>query len=428
MTKKLDTSPYKGVRDFYPEDMYIENYMFSVMRKTAENFGYVEYGASPLEPSEIYKAKSGEEIVSEQTYSFVDRGEREITLRPEMTPTVARMVAGKERDLTFPLRWYSIPNLFRYEQPQRGRLREHYQLNADIFGVEKLTAELEIISLASAIMKNFGAKDSDFEIRINSRKMLDELFKSFSLKDDVIKKLVKIIDKKEKIGRDVYENSIKDLVGKDSEELTRVLDVNQRILDRLGGENQAVKNLENLIELLSKLGIKNVFFSPTLMRGFDYYTDIVFEIFDTSPENKRSLFGGGRYDSLTELFGGKPIPAVGFGMGDVTLRDFLESRKLLPKHTTSTQIQLCRVGKTEDIDMFQIASEFREKGINTAVDLTEKKVGDKIKNVLKNGVPFVVFVGEDEIKNKKYKIKKLATEEEKTLSVEEIADFIKYSE
>lgn len=425
MTKKLDTAPYKGVRDFYPEDMFIENYIFSIMRKTAENFGFLEYGASPLEPAEIYKAKSGEEIVSEQTYSFIDRGNREVTLRPEMTPTVARMVAGRQRDLSFPLRWYSIPNLFRYEQPQKGRLREHYQLNADIFGVEDISAELEIISLASAIMKNFGAKDSDFEIRINSRKMLDDLFRSFSLKDETVKKLAKIIDKKEKIGRDVYENSVRDLVGKEADELIRVLDVNQRILDRLGGENKNVKNLENLIESLSKLNIKNIFFSPTLMRGFDYYTDIVFEIFDTSPDNKRSLFGGGRYDSLTELFGGKEIPAVGFGMGDVTLLDFLESRNLLPENKTSTQIYLCGIGKIESLEIFILANELRKKGLNTAIDLTSKKTGDKIKTAIKNGIPFVVFVGEDEIKNKKYKIKELETGEEKSVGLEEIESFVK---
>jgi len=425
MIKKLDTAPYKGVRDFYPEDMFIQNHIFSVMKKTAENFGYVEYNASPLEPSDIYKAKSGEEIVNDQTYSFIDRGEREVTLRPEMTPTVARMVAGRQRDLSFPIRWYSIPNLFRYEQPQKGRLREHYQLNADIFGVEDITAEIEIISLASTIMRNFGAKESDFEIRINSRKMLNDLFDSFSLKDEIIKKLVKIIDKKEKVGRDIYENSLKDLIGKEADELIRVLDVNQRILDRLGANNQNIKKLEKLIESLSQLGIKNIFFSPTLMRGFDYYTDIVFEIFDTSPKNKRSLFGGGRYDSLTELFGGKPIPAVGFGMGDVTIRDFLESRDLLPKHKTPTQIYICPIGKIDNEKVFKIASELRDRNINTAVDLTGKKVGDQIKTALKNQIPFVVFVGEDEIKNQKYKIKQLDTEEERELDIEQIESFVR---
>src|SRR4051812_4163166 len=166
-SKSLSTEPYKGVRDFYPEDMFIENYIFDIMRKTVEQFGYMEYGASILEPTELYKAKSGDEIVNEQTYSFKDRGDRDVTLRPEMTPTVTRMVAARKKELSFPLRWYSIPNLFRYEKPQRGRLREHFQLNVDLFGVDNANAEVEVISLASSIMKNFGAKSESFSIKIN---------------------------------------------------------------------------------------------------------------------------------------------------------------------------------------------------------------------------------------------------------------------
>ncbi len=177
----LSTESYKGVRDFYPEDMFVQKYLFTTMRKVVESFGYLEYGASILEPTELYKAKTGEEIVNEQTYSFKDRGERDVTLRPEMTPTVARMVAARKRELSFPLRWYSIPNLFRYEKPQRGRLREHFQLNVDIFGATTLDAEKEIVMIASNILQAYGAKNTDFVIRISSRKMLDyvlqELFK-----------------------------------------------------------------------------------------------------------------------------------------------------------------------------------------------------------------------------------------------------------
>src|SRR3989344_6627812 len=170
---KLSSDPYKGVRDFYPEEMRLQNHILDVMRKVAESFGYEEYGASVLEPADLYRAKSGEEIVKEQTYTFKDRGEREVTLRPEMTPTIARMVAAKRRELLFPLRWFSIPNLFRYEQPQRGRIREFWQLNVDIFGVESLQAEVECISMAYDITLAYGLSPSNFEIRINSRKILN---------------------------------------------------------------------------------------------------------------------------------------------------------------------------------------------------------------------------------------------------------------
>ncbi|HLP44136.1 MAG TPA: ATP phosphoribosyltransferase regulatory subunit, partial [Candidatus Nanoarchaeia archaeon] len=173
---KLETTPYKGVRDFYPQEMFLEKYLFSAMRFTAENFGYVEYGASPLEPADLYRAKTGQEIVNEQTYTFIDRGDREVTLRPEMTPTVARMIAAKRRELAFPLRWYSIPNLFRYEQPQKGRLREHYQLNVDLFGVDNERADIEIISVAYQLLKNLGAEDKDFEIQVSDRGLLNHFW------------------------------------------------------------------------------------------------------------------------------------------------------------------------------------------------------------------------------------------------------------
>ena len=169
---KLSMDPYRGTRDFYPEDMLVRNYMFDTMSRTVERYGYVEYGASLLEETALYKAKSGEEIVNEQTYSFTDRGGRDVTIRPEMTPTVARMIARRRKEFTFPLRWYSNPNLFRYERPQRGRVREHWQFNVDIFGIDSVSADIEIISVAYDIMRVFGAENKNFEIKINDRRLL----------------------------------------------------------------------------------------------------------------------------------------------------------------------------------------------------------------------------------------------------------------
>ena len=198
--KKLSLEPYKGTRDFYPEDQFVQNYIFSVWRKVAESYGYLEYGASILEETDLYRAKSGEEIVNEQTYSFTDRGGRDVTIRPEMTPTVARMVAQKRRELSFPLRWYSIPNLFRYERPQRGRLREHWQLNCDMFGVDSIDADVEMISLAYDMMKAFGAKDENFEIKINSRKFLNYLADEYlQISDELKHRIFKLMDRMNKI-------------------------------------------------------------------------------------------------------------------------------------------------------------------------------------------------------------------------------------
>ena len=336
--KKLNTEPYKGVRDFYPEDQAIQSYIFSKMQKVAKSFGYNEYGASVLEPAELYQAKSGEEIVNEQTYTFTDRGDRQVTLRPEMTPTIARMVAARKQELAFPLRWYSIPNLFRYEKPQRGRVREHWQLNVDIFGVSNTEAEIEIISMSSAIMRESGLKDADFEIRINSRKVINYILDDLmSLDEAVAYKVSKLIDKKDKISKEDFENAIKDLIpdkgqefltlinSKNFEEFAAKLPQNQEVIEKIDEIREVMARLE-------KLGITNVVFDQALMRGFDYYTGIVFEVFDKHPENNRSIFGGGRYDDLLAIFGGDKVPAFGFGMGDVMIRNVLETYKLLPTY------------------------------------------------------------------------------------------------
>ncbi len=397
--KKLSTESYKGVRDFFPADMAIEKKIFDIWRGVCEKYGYEEYGASVLEPAELYRAKSGEEIVNEQTYTFIDRGEREVTLRPEMTPTVARMVAARRRELTFPLRWYSIPNLFRYENPQRGRLREHWQLNVDIFGVEGIEADVEIISVAYNIMKAFGAKDEDFCIRINSRHMIQKEIENLLDDKTSYPKAARLLDKKEKMSSEEFQN--------EWSKISKKPFVINGVMAR--------ERTNELQGKLTLLGIKNVMFYPFLMRGFDYYTDIIFEIFDTNQENRRALFGGGRYDNLTSLFGGDKIPAVGFGMGDVTMRDFLETHDLLKnlQIPTSADYYICVVSPAEADAATKIAEKLRAKGSRVAVDFSYKKIGDQIKNADKRGIPEIIVIGEDEAKNGIYKIKNLKTGEER---------------
>ena len=337
--RKLETKPYKGVRDFYPPDMAIQNYIFGKMRKITESFGYVEYGASILEPTELYEAKSGEELIKEQTYSFIDRGGRNVTLRPEMTPTIARIIAGKRQELSFPLRWYSIPNAFRYERPQRGRVREHWQLNADLFGADGIDADAEIISLAEQILKELGAKNTDFEIKINFIGILTRYLKTeFKLDDKNTNTLIKTMDKYEKISQEDFEKITNDIIGKEkSAKLLKSL--KEKNFEEFSSYKE-IKYLEELKNKLSKSGI-SIIISPFLTRGFDYYTGMVFEVYDTDTENNRSLFGGGRYNNLLEIFGAKKIPAVGFGMGDAPIQNFLERRYLIPKYTSSTNLMLC---------------------------------------------------------------------------------------
>lgn len=315
--KKLSTEPYKGVRDFYPEDMAVQNHIFSVWKKVAQEFGYEEYAASILEPAELYRSKGSEEIVNEQMFTFTDRGGREVALRPEMTPSLARMIAARRKSLKFPLRWFTIANCFRYERPQRGRRREHWQLNCDVMGLPRQTgveAEVEIISLAYSIMKEFGAKDEDFEIRINDRKTIFEIYEPILKDKTKWPEVCRFLDRRPKLSAEEQEVGNKKYFVRpfSKEEVARV------------HENPSLAKLK---ETLKFKGI-SVKLDSSLMRGFDYYTGMVFEVFDTHEENRRSLFGGGRYDNLLELFGVEPVPTVGFGMGDVTIRDFLETHSL----------------------------------------------------------------------------------------------------
>jgi len=412
----LDTNPYKGVRDFYPEDKYVQKWMFNKLREVVESFGYVEYDASPLEPAELYKAKSGKEIVNEQTYTFTDRGDREVTLRPEMTPTVARMVAGKRRDLAFPLRWYSIPNLFRYERPQKGRLREHYQLNVDIFGEEGVNADVEILLVSSKILKAFGAKDSDFEIRVSNRKLLNEIYEKLGLDDEGKNNLSKLLDKKAKMEDKEYKEKALEILGS-----------NEKIseLERLLEESVNSEYIKPLIDSLNKMGVENIKADISIVRGFDYYNGMVFEVYDTNPENNRSMFGGGRYDGLTKLFENENIPAIGFGMGDVTLLDFLKSRDLAPKYKSSADLFIATIEEIYIEKAEELAEVLREKGLNVEINIGDKKIGDQIGIADKKDIPYVLVLGEEEMSSKVYKVKKLESGEEKELSLDDIPEFVR---
>ncbi len=425
---KLSTQPYKGVRDFYPKDMSVLQQIFNVMRKSVEKFGYLEYNASPIEPSSIYQAKSGDEIANEQTYNFLDKAGRNISLRPEMTPTIARMIAGRDQKISLPIRWYSIPNVFRYENPQRGRLREHYQLNVDIFGGEPEIANAEILMVVHEIMTGFGASTTDFAIKINDRTILADIYKKFEVPKEKIKDVSRLLDKKEKVSKTIFDEALESLVGSEiSKPLAEILSSPEFIIETLGIDNPGIKNVIGLIEKLENYGVTNLIFEPTLVRGFDYYNSFVFEVFDTDSENRRSLFGGGRYDSLTGLFSNEEIPAVGFGMGDVVLQDFLKTHNILPESLTPADLSIISVDQNSYDDVYLVARKIREFGLNVDIDISNKKVGAQIKRSVSNSIPFALFIGEEEIRNKKYNLKDLRTQEEKQLNLEEIVEVVKNS-
>jgi histidyl-tRNA synthetase len=428
----LPTQPYKGARDFYPEDKRIQKYMFKKLRQTVERYGYEEYDAPILEPLELYLAKSGEEIVNEQTYAFEDRGGRRVAIRPEMTPTVSRMVAAKRQELAYPLRWYSIPNLWRYERPQRGRLREHWQLNVDIFGLDDMFAELEIISVADSILKNFGAKRSMYEIRLNHRGLIDYVLKDYLGLDAVqAHSMAKLIDRKDKMETPAFIMQVDALCTSYQREagiVERLLEfLNVKKLSQLPAallQLPAVQQLQSLSDMLNEGGVTNVRYDASLMRGFDYYTGVVFEVFDTNPENNRSMFGGGRYDGLVGLFGVEPVPTVGFGMGDVTLQNFLESHELLPKPRTETDLYVVLIGDVAEKAQRTIR-ELRENGIRVAVDTTGRKPDKQIKSADKKGIHYVLFIGERELSEEIFELRNLVTSDEERHGIFRIISIVK---
>ncbi len=428
----LSSASYKGTRDYYPEDKRIQNYIFKVWARTAESFGYEEYGAPLLEPLEVYAAKSGNELANEQTYSFTDRGDRRVAIRPEMTPSVSRMVAARRQELAYPARLYSIANFMRYERPQRGREREFWQLNLDVFGVDDVRADAEIITFGWRLLKNFGATESMFTIRINNRNVINVMMREYLGLDEVQSQLMmKLFDRKNKISNEDFRDQAIDIYGQAgaSEGLKKISTlILAKDFDMLPAElrdNDALSDLKALFVLLKEAGIANAEFDITLMRGLDYYTGTVFEFFDTDPENNRSLFGGGRYDGLVGLFGAEPISAVGMAPGFTTTELFLSSHKLLPAFSSTTELYIVVLGETVQSNAATFADQLRAEGVNVELDITQRKIDKQIKTALKKQIPFMVFIGEDEVKNKIYSFKDTHSSEEQKLSLERIVSAVK---
>lgn len=410
--KHVSTESYKGVRDFYPQDQFIQRYLFETMQRVCERYGYEEYNASILESAELYQAKTSEEIVNEQTYTFTDRGGRPVTLRPEMTPTLARMVAAKRRDIGFPARWYTIANVFRYERPQRGRLREHWQLNADILGVDGIEADAEVIALAHDILLTLGAQERDFEIRVSDRRLLDSTYDTIGIASEKRQEVTRLLDKRTKI--EDFETQLSAAVGqKDAGALLYEL-----------ARTTSSAYLEELRSLLQLYGVRNMVVDTSITRGFDYYTGMVFEVFDTDPANRKALLGGGRYDNLLSLFGEENISAVGFGMGDATARDFLEAHSILPEYASATELMLCVLDKDAEAHAVALAQSLRREDVSVAVHFANKRAGDMIRAADKLRIPFVIMIGTQERDSGRYTIKQLETGNEITLGADRIAEHL----
>lgn len=419
----LNKKPYKGCRDFFPWDMRERNYLFDKMRSSAESFAYEPYDGPLLEEVELYKAKSGEELINDQIYSFTDRGNRNVAIRPEMTPTLARMVANIHKQESKPLRWYAIPNLMRYEKPQRGRVREHWQFNVDIFGGAPILAEIEILSLALHYMKSLGATKEMFKILINDRSIVDALFSNvLKLDEPTAYKLYKIIDNAKKITPEKLSLAINEHLSDSNSQKVLHTYLEIRSFEQLESFLEQHKLVDSCQEfytfskMIKELELKDyVDYDPTIVRGLDYYTGIVFEIFDNHPDNRRAIAGGGAYANLLSIFNESPLAGVGFGLGDVTMRDFLVSHNLLPDlKKASFDFMLFYTNADEEMSALKLASELRSKGLTCELNLGVIKF-NKIFKLAENKNYSKIGV----IENKKLQIKDIKSRDSIEIDLEE---------
>ena len=429
--EQLSTQPYKGTRDFYPNEMKLRNWFFGKIRETLELCAFDEYNGPMLESLELYAAKSGDELAREQTYNFTDRGGRDLAIRPEMTPTVARMVAAKMGELNYPLKWFSIPNMYRYERPQRGRLREFWQLNVDIFGCDTYEADLDVIQSAIAVLRAYGADETMFRVHINNRRFFNDVIAAICGTDaDGAKKVSKVVDRKNKVARESYVKDMNELGLSDEqiEKIDALYTMNVKDATALCPDSVGAGELISLFDALEKTGLdKYCMFDFGIIRGLDYYTGTVFEVFDEAPENNRAMFGGGRYDNLVGLFvKNTNISGVGFGFGDVTLENFLVTHDLIPDiYAQSTKVLVTRFDDVPYAKYAATVDKLREAGIVSSVYVGTKKFGKQIDYAVKENYTHVVILGATEVVQGTVKIKDLATHEEKTIEYYELANFFK---
>lgn len=389
----------RGTRDFYPELMQRLNYIFNAWKKAAEKFGYLEFDGPLIEPIELWTLKSGNEI-PEQMYRFKDKSNSEIAIRPELTPTLARMIAAKQKELSKPIKWYSIARCWRYEAPQSGRLREFFQFNVDCLGTDSMKADAEVIAIAISLMLDLECTKNDFYVRVSNRKLASSLF--LNLKVNNVKELSKLIDKYDKIPEKEFDAGLKGLGfdEKKTKKLKELLaiksldEINAKELDENG--KKGLEELKSLFSYIKIYGFKEyVGLDLSIMRGFDYYTSTVFEVFDRTKE-LRAIAGGGRYDDLVKDFGGEPCPGIGFGMGDVVLGLLLEKINKMPKFSNNIDYFIAPVSEDVYSKAAEIASALRTK-YNVSIDVTGRGLSKLIEYASSINAKNLVIVGKKDL-------------------------------
>jgi len=411
----------KGTREFYPEQMSLRNFLYEKLRAASRAFGYQEYDGPFIETLDLYAARSGEELVKKQAFTFEDRGGELVTLRPELTPSLARMIAAKQNELIYPVRWWSFGPFWRYEQPQKGRTREFFQWNIDMLGVNSPEADAELIAVAATFLRSVGLSPERAQIHLSNRRLMDTQFDNLQISTEKRLDVANLVDRRAKMDADKWDayalelgltqtqlDGLKSMLGnydlwKRSDELTRTL------------------------AALDAMGVREyVKFDPNIMRGLLYYTGTVFEAFDTSGSLKRAIFGGGRYDNLLEEVGGQPLPGVGFAMGDVVIGIILQEANLLPEfQATPAQALVTIFDEKLYIQSYALAAELREAGLNTMVYPEPAKLQKQFKYADKMKMKVALVLGPDEAENGRVVVKNLLNSEQVQVRREALVQAVK---
>ncbi len=404
----------KGTRDFYPEDMAFRSWLYQKLKKVSNIFGYQEYDGPFLEKIDLYAAKSGEELVKEQSFVFPDRSGELITLRPELTPSLARMVASRQNELVFPLRWWSFGPFWRYERPQKGRSREFFQWNIDLIGVNSHEADAEMLAIAGTFFKEVGLTPAEVFIAINDRELMESELTKAGIQPDHMSAVYHLIDRREKMNNESWRNYALE---------NGISEAQLNFVVGLLENNELWRKSPSLVaifDLLNNYGLDDyIQYDPNIIRGLDYYTGIVFEAKDK--EGGRAIFGGGRYDNLVSDVGGQPTGGLGFAMGDVVMRLTLEKYNQIPPFPkTAAEVLVTVFDERSERKSIEIANVVRSAGINCECYPAVCKLQKQFKYADRNGIRFIIVVGPDEIENGVITLKDLKDRKQSTVRDEEM--------
>jgi len=417
------TKGVRGTRDFYPEDMRVRNWLFDNFQSAARSHGFEEYDAPLLEHEELYTRKQGEEI-TQQLYGFEDKGGRRVSLRPEMTPSLARMVMARAGALPTPIKWFSIPQCWRYERTQRGRGREHYQWNVDVWGAEGIEADAELISVLATFFRSVGLGPEDLVIRVSSRKVLEEVLGSVGVSGEAFPAVCVIVDKMGKIPEEAMSAQLAEQ-GLDADAISTIrstlgLQDLDALSSALGDDSPAVSELTSLFSLIDSYGISDwVAFDASVVRGLAYYTGPVFEAHDRAGE-LRAIVGGGRYDRLLSTLGGRDMPATGFGFGDMVIMELLVSKGLVPELSSGNQDLVVSSDESLRPAAMSVAQRLRASGRTVDLVLEDKRMKWVFRHAERSGAQRLVMVMPEEWGAGNVRIKDLESGEETDISFDDL--------